>query len=89
VVGLIAICLGLIPLFGLGAIIGGIIAVVFGLLGFARARRGVATNKKMSLIGTIAGVLAGALGIWGNTRNILPAGTQRHYLSAGDGVRPR
>ena len=65
VVGLIAICLGFIPLFGLGAIIGGIIAVVFGLLGFARARRGVATNKKMSLIGTIAGVLAGALGIWG------------------------
>ena len=65
VVGLIAICLGLIPLFGLGAIIGGIIAVVFGLLGFARARRGVATNKKISLIGTSAGVLAGALGIWG------------------------
>ena len=64
-VGLIAICLGLIPLFGLGAIIGGIVAVVFGLLGFARARRGVATNKKISLIGTSAGVLAGALGIWG------------------------
>jgi hypothetical protein len=45
VVGLIAICLGLIPLFGLGAIIGGIVAVVFGLLRFARARRGVAANK--------------------------------------------
>jgi hypothetical protein len=65
VVGLIAICLGLIPLFGLGAIIGGIIAVVFGLLGFARARRGVATNRKMAMIGTIAGVLGGALGVWG------------------------
>jgi hypothetical protein len=65
VVGLIGICLGFIPLFGLGAIIAGIIAVTFGLLGFGRARRGVATNKSMSLIGTIAGVIAGALGIWG------------------------
>lgn len=65
VVGLIAICLGFIPLFGLGAIIGGIIATTFGLLGFSRARRGVATNRKMSLIGAIAGICAGALGIWG------------------------
>jgi hypothetical protein len=65
VVGLLAICLGFIPLFGLGAIMGGIIAVIFGLLGFTRARRGIATNKKMSLFGTVAGVIAGALGIWG------------------------
>jgi hypothetical protein len=65
VVGLIGICIGLIPLFGLGAIIAGIVAVIFGLLGFGRARRGVATNKKMSLTGTIAGLIAGALGIWG------------------------
>jgi hypothetical protein len=65
VVGLIGICLGLIPLFGLGAIIAAIIAVVFGLLGFDRARRGVATNKKTSLAGTIAGLIASVLGIWG------------------------
>src|SRR3954451_2623580 len=65
VVGLIGICLGLIPLFGLGALIGGIVAVIFGLLGFSRARRGVATNRKMALSGTIAGLIAGALGIWG------------------------
>jgi hypothetical protein len=39
--------------------------VTFGLLGFSRARRGVATNKKMALFGTIAGLIAGALGIWG------------------------
>ncbi len=65
VVGLIAICLGLVPLFGLGAIMGGIVAVIFGLLGFARVRRGLATNKVMSIAGTVAGVVAGALGIWG------------------------
>jgi hypothetical protein len=65
VVGLIGICIGLIPLFGLGAIIAGIVALVFGLLGFGRVRRGLATNKKMSLSGTIAGLIAGALGIWG------------------------
>lgn len=65
VVGLIGICLGLIPILGLGAVISGIVAVVFGLLGFSRARRGVATNKKMALFGTIAGLIAGALGIWG------------------------
>jgi hypothetical protein len=64
-VRLIAICLGLIPLLGLGAITGGIVAVTFGLLGIGRARRGVASNEKMSITGLIAGVLAGALGIWG------------------------
>ena len=65
VVGLVAICLGLVPLFGLGAIMGGIVAVIFGLLGFARTRRGLATNRIMSLAGTGAGVVAGALGVWG------------------------
>jgi hypothetical protein len=37
VVRLIAICLGLIPLLGLGAITGGIVTVTFGLLGIGRA----------------------------------------------------
>jgi hypothetical protein len=65
VAGLVGICISLIPLFGLGAIIAGIIAVIFGLLGFDRARRGIATNTKMAITGTIAGLVAGALGICG------------------------
>ena len=85
VVGLIAICLGLIPLFGLGAIIGGIVAVTFGSLGIGRARRGVASNKKMSVTGVIAGVLAGALGVWG----LVIVGNAFNELSSTiNGARP-
>lgn len=65
VVGLISIPFGLIPIFGLGALVGGIIAVVFGLLGFSRARKGIASNKKMAIVGTLGGLLAGVLGITG------------------------
>lgn len=83
VLGIIGAVIGLIPLFGLGAIILGILAVVFGLVGFSRARKGAATNRKMSLIGAILGVIALALGIWGMVilgQAVSKIGTDLHNL---------
>ncbi len=40
-----------------GGIVLGLLAVVFGVLGFRRARRGVATNGTMAIIGAVLGAL--------------------------------
>ena len=70
--GIAALCLaipglvfGLIPLTGFIALICGALAVIFGLLGYGRARRKVATNKGMAITSTILGVGAIGLGILG------------------------
>lgn len=70
--GIAALCLaipglvfGLIPLTGFIALICGVLAVIFGLLGRGRAKRKVATNKKMAITSTILGVGAIGLGILG------------------------
>lgn len=70
--GIAALCLaasglvfGLIPLTGFIALICGVLAVIFGLLGRGRAKRKVATNKKMATASTILGVGAIGLGILG------------------------
>ena len=41
------------------------LAVLFGVLGWSRAREGTATNATMAGIGTVFGGCAVALGIWG------------------------
>jgi hypothetical protein len=67
VLALIGVVFGLVPLTGFIALILGALAVLFGLLGFGRVRKGLATNKIMTLAGTGLGVVAVALGIWGMT----------------------
>jgi hypothetical protein len=54
---------GFVPLTGFLALILGALAVLFGLLGMARARRGEATNRKMAPISTALGALVAVLGI--------------------------
>jgi nitrate reductase gamma subunit len=63
--GLVGVGLGLIPLMFVASGILGILAIIFGIIGFGRVRRHEATNKASSLIGLIAGVVALALAIWG------------------------
>jgi hypothetical protein len=65
VLAIIGLVFGLVPLTGLIALILGALAVLFGLLGLGRVRRGRATNRGMSIVGTVLGVAALALGIWG------------------------
>ncbi|GAA2797458.1 MmpS family transport accessory protein [Saccharopolyspora taberi] len=65
VLALIGLVFGIIPLTGFVALILGALAVLFGLLGVARTRKGVATNKIMSWVGTGLGGLAAVVGIWG------------------------
>lgn len=72
--GITALCLalaglvlGLVPFTGFLAAILGALALLFGLLGLGRVRKGVATNKKMSIFGAVLGAGALALGIWGMT----------------------
>lgn len=56
---------GLIPLTGFIALILGALAVLFGLLGVGRVRRGAATNRVMTWTATGLGVGVAALGIVG------------------------
>ncbi len=70
--GVASLCLALVglpfalsPLTGVIAASAGALAVVSGLLGWSRARRGTATNRTMSVVATALGVLvlvAGAAG---------------------------
>jgi len=60
--GIAALVLGLIALASFWTIIGGVVlgllAIVFGIVGYRRKKRGEATNGAMSLIGAITGALA-------------------------------
>ncbi|MEV7426309.1 MULTISPECIES: DUF4190 domain-containing protein [unclassified Streptomyces] len=60
--GIAALVVGLIGLVFFWTVVGGIVlgllAIVFGIIGFLRGRRGEATNGTMSLIGAIIGALA-------------------------------
>lgn len=70
--GITALCLGLVglvfmlmPITGFIAVILGGLALIFGLLGWARARRGQASNKKTAIAGTGLGALGLIVGIIG------------------------
>ena len=70
--GITALCLavpgllfGLVPLTGFIAVILGVLAMIFGCVGWGRAQRGVATNKAMSITGTVLGAVAITAGIIG------------------------
>ncbi|MFI0469707.1 MmpS family transport accessory protein [Saccharopolyspora sp. 5N102] len=65
VLALVGFVFGIVPLTGFIALILGALAVLFGLLGVARTRKGVATNKIMSWIGAGLGALSLVVGIWG------------------------
>lgn len=65
VLAIIGLVFGLVPFTGFVALILGVLAVLFGLLGLGRVRNGLATNKVMALAGTVLGVVAAALGVWG------------------------
>jgi hypothetical protein len=65
VLALVGLVFGLVPFTGFLALILGMLATLFGLLGWSRTRRGIATNPKMAMIGTVLGVGVAALGIWG------------------------
>ncbi|MGW4482054.1 DUF2510 domain-containing protein [Rhodococcus triatomae] len=67
VLAIVGVVFGLVPLTGFIALILGALAVLFGLLGFSRVRKGLATNKIMTLIGAGLGAVAIALGVWGMT----------------------
>ncbi|CAL9319742.1 DUF4190 domain-containing protein [Streptomyces sp. R02] len=60
--GIAALVLGIVGalLFwtAIGGIVLGLLAVIFGVLGFRRARRGAATNGTMAVIGAVLGALA-------------------------------
>lgn len=65
VLALIGLVLGLVPFTGFIMLILGMLAVLFGLLGWSRARNGIATNATMAGFGTVVGVCAIVLGTWG------------------------
>ncbi|MER8223610.1 DUF4190 domain-containing protein [Streptomyces sp. NPDC094143] len=60
--GIAALVLGLIGIATFWTVIGGaalgLLAVIFGVLGYRRKRRGLATNGVMAIIGAIFGALA-------------------------------
>jgi hypothetical protein len=65
VLALIGLVLGLVPFTSFIVLILGMLAVLFGVLGWSRARNGIATNATMAGLGTVFGVCAIVFGIWG------------------------
>ena len=70
--GVTALCLalpgsvfGFFPLTGFLALVLGALALLFGLLGVARARKGLASNRGMSMLGAVLGACVLVAGIWG------------------------
>ncbi|MEV5433247.1 DUF4190 domain-containing protein [Streptomyces sp. NPDC052701] len=60
--GIAALVLGLVGIAVFWTVVGGIVlgllALVFGILGYRRKKRGLATNGVMALVGAVAGALA-------------------------------
>lgn len=67
VLGICGILSGIIPLFFWFALIAGVIGLVLGLVGWRRASKGAASNRKTAMFGTILSIGAVAMGIWGAT----------------------
>ncbi|MHC0431620.1 DUF4190 domain-containing protein [Streptomyces sp. O3] len=65
IVGIVGVLAGLVPLLFWIAAVLGVIALVLGPVGARRATRGQATNKRMSIVGTVLGGLAIVLSIIG------------------------
>ena len=63
--GLTGILLGQVPLLFIGSGALGVLAIVFGIIGIRRARRGQASNRAMAVTGLVTGVVAFGLAIWG------------------------
>jgi hypothetical protein len=63
--GLVGVAVGLIPLMFVLSGILGILAIIFGAIGFRRVSRHEASNKWQALIGLIAGVVSTVLAIVG------------------------
>lgn len=65
--GIAALVLGILAILSCwtsaGGIVFGILAIIFGILGAGRARRGVATNRGVAIAGSITGVLGLIVGI--------------------------
>jgi uncharacterized membrane protein len=63
--GIVGVGFGLTVLFSLLATVFGAFAMIFGIVGVVRARKGRATDGGMAAIGVLAGLLAVALGVVG------------------------
>ncbi|MFC9647651.1 MULTISPECIES: DUF4190 domain-containing protein [unclassified Streptomyces] len=75
VLGILSVCL--FCLYGIGGIVLGVLALIFGIVGRKRVRRGQATNEGQARAGVILGSIGIALGviflgfiIWGITQAI-------------------
>lgn len=67
VVAFCGVVFGLIPLTGFLAVMAGFTAVILGLAGRRRVKRGHASNGKTAASGVVVGLAALALGVWGMT----------------------
>lgn len=58
IVGIVSLLVALIPVVGLVGGLGGVVAIVLGVIALVRVRRGVATNRGVSITGVVLGGLA-------------------------------
>lgn len=58
IVGIVSLLVALIPLVGILGGLGGVVAIILGVLALVRVRRGVATNRGVSITGVVLGGLA-------------------------------
>ncbi|MFP4634905.1 MAG: DUF2510 domain-containing protein [Nitriliruptoraceae bacterium] len=57
IIGILSLLVGLIPFIGLLGVVGGIIALILGLVGRSKAKRGQASGGGMALAGAVIGVI--------------------------------
>lgn len=63
-VGIVGVFLGFIPVLGIiVSLLLGITGLALGIAGISRCRKGIATNRRMAIIGTVLSALSIALGI--------------------------
>jgi hypothetical protein len=63
--GIVGFVIALIPMVGVLGIPPGLLGLIFGLVGWSKARQGRAGGEGMAISGALLGALAIALGIWG------------------------
>jgi hypothetical protein len=65
VFGMVGFVIALIPMVGVLGIPPGLLGLIFGLVGWSKARKGRAGGEGMAISGAFLGALAIGLGIWG------------------------
>jgi uncharacterized protein YneF (UPF0154 family) len=86
ILGILAVILAIIPIIHFFAMLLGLIAIILGIVGLSRARRRIASNRAMPIIGIVLGILSLLIGAFWTYWVVVGARYTNDCLDANPGA---